>query len=121
MHSTVDLLERGRMTGQTARLLYNPPRREWLELEAAKAKQVEEQSKMSKKGGAAGKAREGAATKMADKPKVPEPVQSPEIHPDEDEEEEEEEEMQDVAPVPSRYWFSLVCYGLPNLAVSGKN
>jgi len=123
---SVDLLERGRTTGQAARLLYDPPRREKLEAEAAKAKEAEEQSKMKKTGGkgkdaAAGK--DGTATKTTNKAKAPEPVQSPGIPPDDDEEEEEEEEMED-AVVPSRYWYSLVCYGLPNLAVAtqpGKN
>ena len=116
---TVDLLEKGKTTGQAARLLYEPPRREKLELEAAKAKQAEELSKASKKAGA--KAADGKATKMGDKAKVSEPAQSPGIH--SEEEEEEEEEMVE-APVPSRYWYSLICYGLPNLVVvtqSGKN
>ena len=113
----LDLLEKGRTTGQAARMLYDPPHREKLELEAAKAKQAEEQSKMSKKGG--GKATD---TKKTDKAKVPEPakvsepVQSPGINPDEEEDEEEEEEM-DEGPMPTRYWYSLVCYGLPNLVV----
>ena len=112
---SLELLEKGRTTGQAARLLYDPVRREMLELEAAKAKEAEEQSKMSKKGG--GKAREGAVTKMADKSKAaPEPDQSSGIHLDEEEEEEEEEEV-DEAPVPSRNWYSLICYGLPNLVV----
>jgi len=116
----VDLLEKGRTTGQAARLLYDPPRREQLELEAAKAKQAEEQSKASKKKTGAGKA--AATTKAADKAKAPEPVQSPGIHPDDDDEEEdeeEEEEMEEAPAAPERYWFGLVCYGLPNLAVTG--
>ena len=102
-----DLLESGKTTGQVARLLYDPARRERLEAEAAKAKLAEEQNKAKKAGG--GKAVDGKATKMD---KVPEPVQSPVI----DEEEEEEEETDEV-PAASRHSYSLVCYGLPNLVV----
>jgi len=110
-----DLLEKGKTTGQAARLLYEPQRREKLELEAAKAKEAEELKKTSKKAG--GKATGDKSTKTVDKAKVPEPAQSP----DEEEEEEEDEEMDEV-PEPSRWWYSLVCYGMPNLVVtSGKN
>jgi len=120
MHACLlDLLEKGKTTGQAARLLYEPPRREKLELEAAKAKQAEELSKTSKKTG--GKDKDDKTAKMGNKARVPEPVQSPGIN--EEEEEEEEEEMDEVE-VPSRYWYSLVCYGLPNLVIvtqPGKN
>lgn len=109
-----DLLEKGKTTGQAARLLYEPQRREKLELEAAKAKEAEELKKTSKKAG--GKATSDKAAKTADKAKVLEPAQSP------DEDEEEEDEEMDEVPVPSRWWYSLICYGMPNLVVtSGKN
>jgi len=107
-------LENGKTTGQAARLLYEPARREKLQAEAAKAKQAEEQSKASKKAGGKAAA-DGKATKMDIRAKVPEPVQSPAI--DEEEEEEEEEEETDEVAAASRYSFSLVCYGLPNLVV----
>jgi len=107
-----DLLENGKTTGQAARLLYEPARREKLEAEAAKAKLAAEQSKAKKKAG--GKAVDSKATKMDKMPEKPEQVQSPTM--DEAEEEEEEEETDEV-PVTSRHSFSLVCYGLPNLVV----
>ena len=113
----LDLLEKSKTTGQAARLLYDPPRREKLEREAAKAKLAQEQKlhKGSKKAG-------GRTTKTGDKSKVPEQNQTHGVD-EEEEEEEEEEEMADV-PAPVRHWYSLVCYGLPNLVVvtqSGKN
>ena len=70
---------------------------------------------MSKKAG--GKA-------VGDKAKVPDLVQPVQDQDDQEEEEEEEEEEVDEVPMPSRHWYSLVCYGLPNLVVltpSGKN
>lgn len=112
---TLDLLEKGRTTGQAARLMYEPARREKLELEAAKAKQAEEQSKSKKKAG--GKATDEKAAKTDDKHKVPEPVPSPVVR----DEEQEEENKVDEVPVPSRYWYNLVCYGLPNLIVSTQS
>jgi len=106
-----DLLENGKTTGQAARLLYEPARREKLEAEAAKAKQAEEQSKASKKAGV--KASDSKVAKTDNRAKVPEPTQSPVV----DEDEEEEEQEMDEVPVASRNSYSLVCYGLPNLVV----
>jgi len=51
---------------------------------------------------------------MDNRAKEREPGQSPAM--DEEEEEEEEEEMEEV-PAETRFTYSLVCYGLPNLAV----
>jgi len=118
-----DLLEKGRTTGQAARLLYEPSRREKLEREAAVAEQAQEQNKARKKGaGGAGK----AESKPDDMAKATaEPAQSQGVQEDEEQEEEEEEpdELHLVA-LPIRHSYSLVCYGLPNLVVatqSGKN
>jgi len=113
----LDLLENGRTTGQVARLLYEPARRE--RLERKEAKEAEELSKASKKAG--GKAADDKAAKTGNKAKVPEPAQSHGSL-EKEEDEEEEEEMMDEIVVPSRHWYSLICYGLPNLVVTtGKN
>jgi len=50
---------------------------------------------------------------MDNRAKESEPGQSPAM---DEEEEEEEEEMEEV-PAETRFTYSLVCYGLPNLAV----
>jgi len=52
---------------------------------------------------------------MDNRAKEREPGQSPAM--DEEEEEEEEEEEMEEVPAETRFTYSLVCYGLPNLAV----
>jgi hypothetical protein len=131
-----DLLANAKTTGQAIQLLFDPPRRVRLEEQAAKAKEMEEVVKSaSKRGGGKAVATEkpaaqGSALKRSAKSdrdmkkssapnvsvKHQEAMSHRSAHQEEEQKEGDEEgDKQAVQPLQS--WFSMVCYGLPNLMV----
>ena len=135
-----DLLEKGRTTGQTVRLLFNPRKRQ----DEEKAKEAEEPHSHreeppkeaggkgkkddtasekgkkddhgSKKGDDASKADTGSEKRgsVFGESMQGDAMLSEAGDPDKDLEEPKEEDLN----VQQRSWFNMVCYGMPNLIVT---
>ncbi|XP_071090002.1 cilia- and flagella-associated protein 46-like [Haliotis cracherodii] len=132
--SMKDLLEKGRSTGETVRLLFSPLKRQ--QQEAAAAAQLEAESVAAESQKVEGGARRESVAQKGDahrgkdtesikggkkasprtesRPGSKEEITEGVDDPDKDKEEPKEEEELVV----QRDWFNMVCYGLPNLIVS---
>jgi len=131
-YTCTDLLVTGRTTGQTACRLFDPLRRVKEEQEAANAKEAEEQAKAA----AAAKNKNSKPPSKESPKKVQKELPKKEsnksleldrksvestrsVHSSASSKSLDEEQCDARSPVmqTDRNWYSLVCYGLPNMVV----
>nr|KAG5695793.1 hypothetical protein BaRGS_013391 [Batillaria attramentaria] len=129
--SMKDLLEKGKTTGQSVRLLLNPRKRHEEEraLEAAEEQALSQRSdgkeggKQKKEGSAKSRKDDGSKKDDASKGDAASSVvesggASHRAEEEGDPDKDKEEPKEDNFSVIQRSWFNMVCYGMPNLIVT---